>query len=192
MMAKIALSPTESVYLLAMDISAEEEKRFGNVVADVWSSWVPEKGRKAIHTHYSDIPMGTCPTIAIRPPMPGQWYMAQAYADGMMFLVNSMVAFNLPGGDAWLKLIIVHELGHCFLFATKHPSHGELRTHREMEIAADKVLEEWKIDTSDYKSVVEWFKNDAEARGVPGASDPFRPTGPGDPLEPEPRPGPRP
>src|ERR1017187_9984007 len=119
MMAKIALSPTESAYVQAMGaITVENEKRFGNAAIAAWSC-VPEGARRAIHTHYSDIPMGTCPTISIRPPVGNQWCLAQANAYGMMFWMNSMVAFKMPGGDTWLKLIIVHELAHCFLIATE-------------------------------------------------------------------------
>jgi hypothetical protein len=165
MPTKITLSPTESAYLVSSGVTAEEEQRFTAAIIDAWSS-VPKGARTSIYAHFYDIPMATYPNVGLLPPPPPEWYLANANSPNYMLRVNSKIAFKFPGGDAWLRLAIIHELAHCFLIATEHPSHTKGATMSGMETAADTTLLHWGSDMTDYAMMVQWFIKFSEEMGA--------------------------
>jgi hypothetical protein len=70
--------------------------------------------------------------------------------------VNSAVAFDLPGGNPGLTLLIGEELAHAFLIATGDPTHVPILRGREAEEAAQDVMKRWGFDMAAHGKLIAW------------------------------------
>jgi hypothetical protein len=128
--------------------SAADVERFVESFDDAWQHAGADqkqiqtgyRGRTTVWLEYCAISGVACAGLL------GQNYLMR---------VNSAVVFDLPGGKAWLTLVIAEELAHAFLIASGDSTHVPtlLKGHEE---AAQAVMKRWGFDMTEHRRLVDW------------------------------------
>ena len=140
--------------LIPTGVSAENVDRFVKCFADAWAHVAEDQG--TIESHYHQRGRGN---VMLQPHVVGSSdgiAAAGCNKDPFLMRANPLVVFSLPGGDAWITLLICEELAHAFLIASRDPTHVPQITS-EAENAACAVMERWGCDMQEHQRLLDWI-----------------------------------